>query len=109
HAPAAPKGRPGGRYVLGGAPLTGRGGLALRGRPSGVERPVRTLPPRLVMALATVVENVARLRRKTPPVCRELARTLTHGHAYDGSKATLDLGLRYTPIETDLPRSLPWR
>ena len=108
HLLAAANGRPGERYVLSGATLTVREGLALLGRLSGVERPVRALPPRLVMTIAAFVEAAARLRRKTPPVCRELARTLTHGHAYDGSKATRELGLRYTPIEETLRRTLAW-
>ena len=38
----------------------------------------------------------------------ELARTLTHGHAYDGSKATRELGLQYTPIEETLRRTIDW-
>ncbi len=64
--------------------------------------------PSLVMTLATVVEGVAWVRRKPPRVCRELARTLTHGHAYDGSKAAHELGLQYTPIEETLRRTIDW-
>jgi dihydroflavonol-4-reductase len=108
HLLAASKGKPGERYVLSGATLTVREGLALLGRLAGVELPVRTMPPLLVMTVATVVEAVARLRRQSPPVCRELARTLTHGHAYNGSKAAVELGLRYTPIEETLRRTIDW-
>jgi dihydroflavonol-4-reductase len=108
HLLAASRGKPGERYVLSGATLTVREGLALLGRLAGVERPVRTLPPSLAMAVATAVEVVARIRRDTPRICRELARTLTHGHAYDGSKAARELGLRYTPIEETLRRTIDW-
>jgi dihydroflavonol-4-reductase len=108
HLLAASRGKPGERYVLSGASLTVREGLALLGRIAGVEQPVRTLPPSLAMAIATVVEGVARVRRATPRVCRELARTITHGHAYDGSKAAAELGLRYTPIEETLRRTIDW-
>jgi dihydroflavonol-4-reductase len=31
-----------------------------------------------------------------------------HGHRYDGSKATRELGLRYTPVEDTLRRTLEW-
>jgi dihydroflavonol-4-reductase len=48
------------------------------------------------------------VKRDTPRICRELARTLTHGHAYDGSKASRELGLRYTPIEETLRRTIAW-
>ena len=108
HLLAATKGRPGERYVLSGATLTVREGLALLGRLAGIERPVRTLRPSLAMTLATVVESVAWVRRGSPRICRELARTITHGHAYDGSKAERELGLRYTPIEETLRRTMDW-
>jgi dihydroflavonol-4-reductase len=108
HLLAASKGKPGERYVLSGATLTVREGLALLGRLSGVEQPFRTVPPSLAVGLASAVEAVAWARRDTPRICRELARTLTHGHAYDGSKGTRELGLRYTPIEETLRRTIDW-
>jgi dihydroflavonol-4-reductase len=108
HILAASKGKPGERYVLSGATLTVREGLALLGRLAGVEQPLRTLPPSLAMAAATAVEAVAWVRRDTPRICRELARTLTHGHAYDGSKAARELGFSYTPIEETLRRTIDW-
>jgi dihydroflavonol-4-reductase len=108
HLLAATRGQPGERYVLSGATLTVREGLALLGRLAGIERPVRTLRPSLAMTLATVVESVAWVRRGSPRICRELARTITHGHAYDGSKAERELGLRYTPIEETLRRTMDW-
>jgi dihydroflavonol-4-reductase len=108
HLLAASRGKPEERYVLSGATLTVREGLALLGNLAGVELPVRTLRPSLAMALATVVEGVARIRRGSPRICRELARTITHGHAYDGSKAARELGLRYTPIEETLRRTIDW-
>jgi dihydroflavonol-4-reductase len=108
HLLAATRGQPGERYVLSGATLTVREGLALLGRLAGIDRPVRTLRPSLAMTLATVVESVAWVRRGSPRICRELARTITHGHAYDGSKAERELGLRYTPIEETLRRTMDW-
>jgi dihydroflavonol-4-reductase len=52
--------------------------------------------------------GLGRVRRSSPRICRELARTLIHGHAYDGSKATRALGLRYTPVEETLRRTVEW-
>ena len=108
HLLARSKGKPGERYVLSGATLTAREGLTLVARLAGVDRPLRTLPPSLAMAAAATVEAFAWIRRDTPRICRELARTLIHGHAYDGSKAARVLGLRYTPIEVTLRRTIDW-
>ena len=108
HLLAGTRGKPGERYVLSGATLTVREGLALVARMAGIERPLRTLPPAVAMAVATAVEALAWIRRDTPRICRELARTLIHGHAYDGSKAARVLGLRYTPIEETLRRTIEW-
>jgi dihydroflavonol-4-reductase len=108
HLLAASRGKPGERYVLSGATLTVREGLALLGRLAAVEQPVRTVRPWLAMTIATAVEALAWVRRDTPRICRELARTLTHGHAYDGSKAARELGFTYTPIEESLRRTIDW-
>ena len=108
HLLAGSRGMPGERYVLSGATLSVREGLALVASLVGVDRPVRTLPPAVALAVATAVEAFGRVRRSSPRICRELARTLVHGHAYDGSKATRMLGLRYMPIEETLRRTVDW-
>lgn len=108
HLLAGARGAPGERYVLSGATLSVREGLALVASVVGVDRPVRTLPPFITMAVATAAEAQGRIRRSRPSICRELARTLIHGHVYDGSKATRELGLRYTPVEETLRRTVEW-
>jgi dihydroflavonol-4-reductase len=108
HLLAGSRGTPGERYVLSGATLSVREGLALVASLVGVDRPLRALPPSLAMAIATAAEALGWVRRRSPRICRELARTLIHGHAYDGSKATRTLGLRYTPIEETLRRTVDW-
>jgi dihydroflavonol-4-reductase len=108
HLLAATRGVPGERYVLSGATLSVREGLGLVASLLGVDRRVRTLPPSVAMAVATAAELLGRIRRRSPRICRELARTLIHGHAYDGSKATRTLGLRYTPLEETLSRTVDW-
>jgi dihydroflavonol-4-reductase len=108
HLLAGTRGTPGERYVLSGATLTVREGLALVAGLLDVERPLRILPSFVAMAVATAAEAAGRVRRRNPRICRELARTLLHGHAYDGSKATRALGLRYTPVEETLRRTVEW-
>jgi dihydroflavonol-4-reductase len=108
HLLAGERGTPGERYVLSGATLSVRDGLALVASLLGIDRPVRTLPPSIAMVVATAAEALSRIRRGSPRICRELARTLIHGHAYDGSKATRTLGLRYTPVDETLRRTVDW-
>jgi dihydroflavonol-4-reductase len=108
HVRAELRGRPGERYVLSGATLTVREGVQLLDRLTGRARHVRSLPPAVATAAAVGAEAAARVRRKTPRVCRDLVRTALHGHAYDGSKATRELGLDYTPVEETMRRTLGW-
>jgi dihydroflavonol-4-reductase len=37
-----------------------------------------------------------------------MVRTLLHGHGYDGSRATRELGLVYTPLADTLARTVEW-
>jgi dihydroflavonol-4-reductase len=58
------------------------------------------------MPLTAVAPRTA--RSEDPPICPASIRTLLHGHRYDGSRATRDLGLVYRPIEETLARTLAW-
>jgi dihydroflavonol-4-reductase len=60
------------------------------------------------VAGAAAVELLARLRGRRPRFCREMVRTMLHGHRYDGSRATRELGLVYTPVEETIARTLAW-
>lgn len=108
HMLAESRGEPGERYVLSGATLSVRDGVRLLERLTGVEGAVRSLPPAVAMAAAAAVETGARLRRRNPRVCRDLVRTALHGHAYDGSRAARELGVRYTPVEETIRRTIDW-
>jgi dihydroflavonol-4-reductase len=108
HLLAEEQGVPGERYLLCGASMTLRGGLALLSRLTGLDDPPRFLPPRLALAAAACIEVVARARGKHARFCREMVRTLIEGAAYDGSQATRDLGLDYTPIEVTMRRTISW-
>lgn len=108
HLLAEQHGAPGERYILSGTTLTVAEALELLGRVTGTRIRPRRLPPPVAMALATGVERLARVRGRRPSVCREMMRTLLHGHAYDGSRATRELGLTYTPLEESLRRTVDW-
>jgi dihydroflavonol-4-reductase len=108
HLLAEVRGKPGERYVLCGATVTVREGIELLNRLAGIDTPVRSLPPAAATAAAVAVEALARLRGKTPRVCRDLVRTALHGHSYDGSRAVRELGLSYTPLEETIRRTVEW-
>jgi dihydroflavonol-4-reductase len=108
HLLAEERGAPGERYILSGVTLTVGEAVALLGRITGTAPRPRRLPGPVAMAAATGVELLARARGRRPPVCREMVRTLLHGHAYDGSRATRELGLVYTPLEESLRRTVDW-
>ena len=108
HVLAEARGMPGERYLLSGATLTAREAVDLLRRVWGHPDRVRWIPRWVAIAGGALVEAGARVVRKRPPVCREVVRTLMHGHRYDGSKAERELGLRYTPIEESLRRMLSW-
>ncbi len=95
------------RYLLSGATLTMRSATALLRRQTG--RPERAvwIPRNLVRAVAPVTGLVARVQ-EDPAVCPATIRALLHGHRYDGSRATRELGLVYRSLEGTLERVLAW-
>lgn len=108
HLLAERRGAPGERYLLAGATLTVREALDLFARVAGFRPRAWFLPPRAALGIAGAVELAAGLLGRRAPICREMVRTLLHGHAYDGSRAERELGLRYAPVEETLRRALEW-
>jgi dihydroflavonol-4-reductase len=108
HLLAAERGVRGERYLLCGATLTSAEAVALLSRVAGREIRPRIVPPAVAGAAGAVAEAGFRVARKRAPLCRAMVRTMLHGHAYDGSRAERELGLRYTPVEDTLRRTLEW-
>jgi dihydroflavonol-4-reductase len=108
HLLAAERGRPYERYLLNGVTMTSAEALALMTDLTGIDDKPRILPARVASAAAVLVEGGFRVRGKKPPVCREMIRTMLHGHSYDGSRATRELGLVYTPIRDTFARTVEW-
>ncbi len=106
HLLAETQGVPGERYLLSGFTATIDEAVRMLGEAAGA-RP-RTVPASLVGAAAGVVECAGRALRKDPPFCREMARVLAFGHAYDGSRATRELGLTYTSPQDTIDRTVAW-
>jgi dihydroflavonol-4-reductase len=108
HLLAAARGRAGERYLLNGMTLTISEALALAADVAGVKRSPRLVPRATATIAAGVVEAAFRVARRSPPVCREMVRTLLHGHRYDASRAERELGLRYTPPRETVRRTVEW-
>ncbi|HMJ32897.1 MAG TPA: SDR family NAD(P)-dependent oxidoreductase [Baekduia sp.] len=108
HVLAAQRGRAGERYVLNGVTLTSLEALAIVAELTGIGGRPRILPPVVAMSAAALVEAGSRLAGRPPPVCREMVRTMLHGHRYDGSRSERELGLSYTPVRETLARTIAW-
>jgi dihydroflavonol-4-reductase len=108
HVLGAERGRDGERYVINGATITAREALDIVSALAGVEREPKIVPASVARAAGGVVELAYKLRGKKPPLCREMVRTLLHGHRYDGSRAMRELGLTYTPVKETFRRTIAW-
>ncbi len=108
HLLAAERGESGRRYILNGATLHSLEALRIVSELSGVHDRVRMIPAPAAGVAASIIEAVYRLRGKTPSVCRARVRTILHGHRYDGSRATRELGLEYTPVADTFARTIEW-
>jgi dihydroflavonol-4-reductase len=112
HLLAAERGVAGERYVLCGAALTLREAVAALRRIWGAPERARFVPAAVARAIGVPAGAVGSLRARATGrsvrICAESVTTLLHGHRYDGSRATRDLGLAYTPLEDTLRRTLAW-
>ena len=108
HLLAAERGAAAERYLLSGIRLTVAEALALAADVAGVECHPRIVPRAVATTAGTAVEYAFKLRGRKPPVCREMVRTLLHGHRYDGSRAERELGLSYSDPRDTVRRTVEW-
>jgi dihydroflavonol-4-reductase len=108
HLLAAERGVSGERYVLNGMTLTMTDALALAAEVADVRRRPRLLPRPVATIAAAIGERGFKLAGKHPPICREMVRTLLHGHRYDGSRAERELGVHYTDARETLRKTVEW-
>ena len=108
HLLAAEQGRPGERYILSGATLSTRQAVRTLNGLLGRHNGPWGLNPDAVTWAAPLVDRMFRAMEKKPPLCAESVRVLRHGHRYDGTRATRDLGLVYTPLTDTFERTVGW-
>lgn len=108
HLLAAVSGAGGERYLLSGMRMHVTELLALAAEVAGVSTVPRLVPRPVATLGAAATEFAFRARGRHPPVCREMVRTLLHGHRYDGGRAERELGLVYTPPRETITRIVDW-
>lgn len=108
HLLAEERGEPGERYLLNGSTLTTRQAITLVRSVAGRPQRVVHIPPTGVSLAGTFAGWMSRVGHRELPFCPELARTLLHGHRYDGSRAARELGLHYRPFDETVARTLTW-
>ena len=108
HILAESSGVPGQRYVVSGASLTTRRALELVRSVAGRPRHAIRLPRGVATATGALASSITAVTGRSLPFYRELSRALLHGHRYDGSLATRELGLSYRSVEDTIERTLRW-
>lgn len=108
HRLALENGVAGRRYILSGSTSTVSDALHMLSQITGIDDTPRTLRPPVARLLGAAGTIVGRIRRRRMPVCTEMIRTMLHGHSYDGSRAQRELGLRYTPLDETIRRTVAW-
>jgi dihydroflavonol-4-reductase len=108
HLLAESRGRAGARYVLSDEALSSRQALDLLAELSGASHRVRFVPRSAAWRAAQLADGVFRARGRTSSMCAARVATILHGHRYDGSPATRELGLRYTPVAETCRRTIEW-
>jgi dihydroflavonol-4-reductase len=105
---AVEKGRSGERYLVSHTYLSLADLFEKLEEVTGVPKPRRRLSARSAMALATVMEFVARLRGTASLIDRESVRTLQNRSTHNSAKAQRELGVTYRPIEDTLYDTVAW-
>lgn len=108
HLLAADNGVPGERYVLNSFTVSARDAVTLM--ESALGRPLKTrlLPPWLLKPVGPLLDLLTVIGIGPFSFCGEMITTVTNGHHYDGSRATRDLGLVYTPPDQVISRLITW-
>ena len=108
HLLVAQRGTPGERYVLNSFSMTMQEAVSVIESVIGHSLRVWYLPSQVVRLAGAVVGGMFSLLRRPAPICGESVRAILHGHLFDGSKASRELGLKYTPADVTFRRLATW-
>ncbi len=108
HLLALEKGRPGGRYILGGENADYHHLFSMLSRLTGVAPPRLHLPFWLMGFAGRMLRWQAGLTGIEPPLTDEVVAIYRHDWAYSSARAVEELGYRITPLEEGLKRTIAW-
>jgi dihydroflavonol-4-reductase len=108
HIAAATLGAAGRRYLLSSQAITVAD--AISASADALDRTIRPrwIPEPAVKALGLPLAWVAAQVKPDAGVCPALVRTLLHGHRFDASRATKELGVTFRPATETLVRTAEW-
>ncbi len=105
---AMARGRSGERYLLSGENVTTAQLLAQAAAIAGVPPP-RFAPPMLIVrGVVGAIGIVSRLRRRPPPITRDVLQIVGRYAWYDTSKARAELGWTSRPLQETLHDTIAW-
>ncbi len=107
HLLAAEHGQDRRRYMLNSFTIPATDAVDMISGVIGRDLDVWFVPSRLVRSTAPVADFLRWLRIPVP-FCGEMIATVAHGHRYDGSRATVELGLEYTEPGSFMERLVEW-
>ncbi|MET0166679.1 MAG: hypothetical protein ABW318_16945, partial [Vicinamibacterales bacterium] len=102
------RGRPGERYLLTGENVRLDELLERAASIAGVRAPRFTPPMFLMHGLVGTVGLLSRLRRRPPPITREVLQVVGRYAWYDASKARTELGWTPRPLGETLADAIEW-
>ncbi len=108
HIAAATSGRRGERYLLSAGAVTVADAVSVAAGMTGREIRPRWVDARLVKAIGIPLSYMASRIRPEAGICPALVATLLHGHRFDASKATSDLGVAFRPADETFSRTVEW-
>ncbi|MBI2846501.1 MAG: SDR family oxidoreductase [Chloroflexi bacterium] len=108
HILAMEKGEVGQRYILSSANVTTRDFFSLLSRASGIATPKLVIPQWLAYTGLRSAELLLPVLGIRPPLSSEWVRGGGRGARFDGTRASRELGLVYTPLEEALSRTVSW-
>jgi dihydroflavonol-4-reductase len=108
HLRAELHGRAGSRYIVSAASLTTADAIEVLRTTVGRPRHVLRLPRFTASLAGGLAAAVSRVTGRRLPLCPEVTRTLLHGHRYDASLASHELGVAYRPVEDTVRRTFDW-
>jgi nucleoside-diphosphate-sugar epimerase len=108
HIAAATHGGPGERYLLSARPITVADAVSVAAAFLGQPIRPRWVPARAARMVGLPLAWTAGKMRPGAGICPALVRTLLHGHRFDATRATEQLGVTFRPAAETLEGTARW-